>query len=172
MSVIWSGITESGAVVPVQVTDEGKVVATTVIPTDLWARDGTTLKPVNEGDDVEVTGQMLVGTNSIATDNPQVKLGSFERRGTYFSYGPTSTSSIASAFQAVIADNSAGSNERVTASIRQNGAAEFANSACGFTPGGELIFTSGGEKYKMVVTNGVCNAEPYTRLMRSEDFPS
>jgi hypothetical protein len=28
MTVIWSGITEEGAIVPVQVTDEGKVVAT------------------------------------------------------------------------------------------------------------------------------------------------
>ena len=46
MSVIWSGITEGGAVVPVQVTDEGKVVA---------VGDGP------EGDFLPLTGGELTG---------------------------------------------------------------------------------------------------------------
>jgi len=51
MSVIWSGITEEGAVVPVQVTDEGKVVA---------VADGP------EGDYLPITGGTLTGDLNVS----------------------------------------------------------------------------------------------------------
>ena len=53
MSVIWSGITEEGAVVPVQVTEEGKVVA---------VGDGP------EGDYVKKTGDNMTGDLTLGTD--------------------------------------------------------------------------------------------------------
>ena len=58
MSVIWSGITEEGAVVPVQVTDEGKVVA---------VGDGP------EGDYLKLTGGNLTGDLTV---NEQIELNS------------------------------------------------------------------------------------------------
>lgn len=51
MSVIWSGVTEEGAVVPVQVTDEGKVVA---------IGDGP------QGDYLPITGGTLTGDLNVA----------------------------------------------------------------------------------------------------------
>lgn len=56
MSVIWSGVTEEGAVVPVQVTDEGKVVA---------VGDGP------EGDYLKLTGGNLTGDLTV---NEQITL--------------------------------------------------------------------------------------------------
>ena len=53
MSVIWSGITEEGAVVPVQVTEEGKVVA---------VGDGP------EGEYVKKTGDNMTGNLTLGTD--------------------------------------------------------------------------------------------------------
>ena len=53
MSVIWSGVTEEGAVVPVQVTAEGKVVA---------IGDGP------QGDYLPTTGGNLTGDLTLATD--------------------------------------------------------------------------------------------------------
>ena len=53
MSVIWSGVTEEGAVVPVQVTAEGKVVA---------VGDGP------EGDYLKLTGGNLTGDLTLGTD--------------------------------------------------------------------------------------------------------
>lgn len=43
MSVIWSGITEQGAVVPVQVDETGKVIATASIPADYVLKSGDTM---------------------------------------------------------------------------------------------------------------------------------
>ena len=43
MSVIWSGITEQGAVVPVQVDASGKVIATASVPDEYVLRSGDTM---------------------------------------------------------------------------------------------------------------------------------
>ena len=53
MTVIWSGVTEEGAVVPVQVTAEGKVVA---------VGDGP------QGDYLPTTGGNLTGDLTLGTD--------------------------------------------------------------------------------------------------------
>ena len=60
MSVIWSGVTEEGAVVPVQVTAEGKVVA---------VGDGP------EGDYLKLTGGNLTGDLTINTDKITLDAG-------------------------------------------------------------------------------------------------
>ena len=49
------------------------------------------------------------------------------------------------------------------------GNATFANGNCGFTSAGELFFTSRNERYKMIVSNGICQAEPYTRQMELKE---
>lgn len=43
MSVIWSGITEQGAIVPVQVDETGKVIATASVPDEYVLRSGDTM---------------------------------------------------------------------------------------------------------------------------------
>ena len=43
MSVIWSGITEQGAIVPVQVDETGKVVSTASVPDQYVLRSGDTM---------------------------------------------------------------------------------------------------------------------------------
>ncbi len=65
MSVIWSGVTEEGAVVPVQVTAEGKVVA---------VGDGP------EGDYLKLTGGNLTGDLTV---NEQITLGAANGSATF-----------------------------------------------------------------------------------------
>lgn len=56
MTVIWSGITEGGAIVPVQVDESGRVVATQQgSGSDLWEKDGDVLKP-SSGESISVEG--------------------------------------------------------------------------------------------------------------------
>ncbi len=43
MSVLWSGLTEQGAIVPVQVDETGKVVATASVPDEYVLRSGDTM---------------------------------------------------------------------------------------------------------------------------------
>ena len=43
MSVIWSGITEGGAIVPVQVDETGKVIATASVPDEYVLKSGDTM---------------------------------------------------------------------------------------------------------------------------------
>ena len=50
-----------------------------------------------------------------------------------------------------------------------NGSATFAGGKCGFTSEGELIFTSRNTRYKLVVQDQVCLAEPYTRQMELKE---
>ena len=60
MSVIWSGVTEGGAIVPVQVTDQGKVVTDSVAPTPLWEKNDESLHPVVITDDVATGGAFRI----------------------------------------------------------------------------------------------------------------
>ena len=56
MTVIWSGITEGGAIVPVQVDETGRVVATQQDSgLDYWEKDGDVLTP-SGGESVSVEG--------------------------------------------------------------------------------------------------------------------
>ena len=60
MSVIWSGVTAGGAIVPVQVTDEGKVVSDAVAADPLWEKNGESLHPVVITDDVATGGAFRI----------------------------------------------------------------------------------------------------------------
>ena len=65
MSVIWSGLTEEGAVVPVQVTEEGKVVVTANRPVDPTDGGGASAWGVFDGN----TGVLSNGLNSSVVRN-------------------------------------------------------------------------------------------------------
>lgn len=64
MSVIWSGITESGAIVPVQVDDTGRVVADIPEPDVLWVQNSNALVPADSSNDIKTSGRLVLsGTN-------------------------------------------------------------------------------------------------------------
>ena len=237
MSVIWSGVTEEGAVVPVQVTAEGKVVA---------VGDGP------EGEFLKLTGGNLTGDLTLGTD--KITLDATDGRGTFGNYGTStdaarvlggsgfsyrgdtsvraiqifkngytsadrtvlintdgsadftgtvnvggslqvngapqvSNSSLSIAGSAYIYSTPATNagltlkddgNNKDYLSCRNaanteviefdvNGAATFAGGTCGFTSSGEMFFTSRNARYKLVVSNGLCTAEPYTRQMEVKE---
>ena len=240
MSVIWSGVTEEGAVVPVQVTAEGKVVA---------VGDGP------EGDYLKLTGGNLTGDLTLGSNpsSPNISLnadgsgifnGSVTTEGVfnvrdsgksanlsldsasntfqintlygndlvlkYASSGSASSAVEKVRFQAdgratfsgdVIVNDFGGSGSGrpagiclassnfiyasrssgpvwtsytvgtndPTSTIGSDGSAEFAGGNCGFTSAGELYFTSRNTRYKLVVSNGVCVAEEFTRQMELKE---
>jgi hypothetical protein len=232
MSVIWSGITEEGAVVPVQVTEEGKVVA---------VGDGP------QGDYLPITGGNLTGDLTIGTDKIELnadgsadfasgnakigRLGNIDvyregssaastlavfrsdvgsvkndvvvfkgdgsatfagrvtqgdplngsvggRWGTVISYGgnPSNNDARASVVLTAQSDSDANAsafqltrNGAVPFIVTYSGAATFSNNKCGFTSDGELIFSSRGTRYKLFVSQGVCQAEEYTREMELKE---
>ncbi len=79
MSVIWSGITEGGAIVPVQVDESGKVVATADPRPELWTKTGEILTPTTPTDDIQTSGNLVLngafGSSTLtAADSAGVKI--------------------------------------------------------------------------------------------------
>ena len=239
MSVIWSGVTEEGAVVPVQVTAEGKVVAVgdgpegdylkltggnltgdLTIDTDkiaLNAADGSatfsgdvTTKGVQSGltsngtvggqgfflsgiggntlvsrirknttgstpvlivDSKDTPDAISLNANGSATFSGDIIAGNNPTTGqTGARVGGKSGQLIActSAPGVAIGVFKVGSTDR-TADIKSDGSASFAGDKCGFTSAGELFFSSRGTRYKLFVSQGVCQAEEYTREMELQE---
>jgi hypothetical protein len=75
MSVIWSGITEEGAVVPVQVTAEGKVVATGTGPQEdyLPITGGQLLGPLTSTSEATFVGSINTSKNIAAAGNASIE---------------------------------------------------------------------------------------------------
>lgn len=71
MSVIWSGITEGGAIVPVQVDETGKVIATAEVREEYWTQNGNQLIPVNASNDIATYGKIVLGRASSGTSTLQ-----------------------------------------------------------------------------------------------------
>ena len=70
MSVIWSGITEQGAVVPVQVDASGKVIATAGVPDIYVERSGDTMTgplvlPGDPTTDLQAATKQYVDSSSV-----------------------------------------------------------------------------------------------------------
>ena len=230
MSVIWSGITEAGAVVPVQVDETGKVIATAAVP---------------GGDYVKKTGDNMTGDLTLGTDKIELNVdgsatfaGPIEVAGSsidetsYFlngsdtkptlvvrnySDGPSFYSGAKANNSAIeVFNNSASDSTSITMKgdgsasfagrifgadavvgskdytgpysyvgpteialnlnqsspvfkVTNDGSAEFVSGKCGFTSSGELFFTSRGARYKLVVQDQLCIAEPYTRQMELKE---
>jgi len=79
MSVIWSGITEGGAIVPVQVDESGKVIATADPRPELWTKTGQVLTPSSPSDSIQTSGDLVLnsasGTSTLqAADSSGVKI--------------------------------------------------------------------------------------------------
>ena len=75
MSVIWSGITDTGAVVPVQVTAEGKVVATSGSGVDgygavAWASFAGPGAVISDGKNIESISRESDGNYRVSFKNP------------------------------------------------------------------------------------------------------
>jgi len=245
MSVIWSGITEEGAVVPVQVTEEGKVVAVgdgpqgdylpitggnltgdLTIGTDkieLTADGsaefagpigiGTTGTPSN---DLEIRntadaaiglsktghGQGILQRSTGGVDIYSLSTGSQANQSFSFYSGPDEASAtktvhiegdgsvefagdvqVGSGSQQAIINNNGSieidtaNSEALTIStngstnckIDKTGSATFAGGKCGFTADGEIFFTSRGTRYKLFVSQGLVQAEEYTRQMELKE---
>ena len=232
MSVIWSGVTEEGAIVPVQVTAEGKVVAVGDGPVGEYL-------PITGGEltgDLEVDGSITAagagsvtapqirylnnnpagrsnviaiynatdgtetfptfqvdsnGTTRIGqylTNAPKIELNSAAGSATFTgkvdvggeAYAGTANGVDIEASGALYVSNTSNGNiwlgyttgsSSITSSITGKGDATFAGTltaaggVCGFTAAGELVFTSRGSRYKLVVAGELCTAEPYTRAM-------
>ena len=232
MSVIWSGVTEEGAVVPVQVTAEGKVVAVgdgpegdylkltggnltgdLTIDTDkitLNAADGagtfagdvkagdrdpaaTTSRGVRVAVDSQNGGvytqakgsanpstymafQALHGTTEkfkVMYDGTATFAGTIESQQSTIGvdlfkggYGSATGAFVVRGNGTIVGNDSGGaSTGNYRYKIDSNGSTTFASGACGFTSAGELFFTSRNARYKLVVSNGLCSAEPFTRQM-------
>ena len=239
MSVIWSGITEEGAVVPVQVTAEGKVVAVGDGPEGnyLPITGGELTGDLSVDGDITVTGAAAFA-GSVDIGNLDFSLttssgGELRPAGILSLQRPASTilnAEFISAFlgdqqtfrvevggkvllagdidcgntganaeggkPGVYLDASAGrvycirQSEGKVFSAYNNGvkgiefmssgnasfagdlsanSATFANGACGFTAAGEIFFTSRGSRYKLFVSNGMVQAEAYTRQMELKE---
>jgi len=95
MSVIWSGITEGGAIVPVQVDESGKVVATADPRPELWTKTGEILTPTTPTDDIQTSGNLVLngafGSSTLTSaDSSGVKVYALpEESGTLALVGDT-----------------------------------------------------------------------------------
>jgi cytoskeletal protein CcmA (bactofilin family) len=259
MSVIWSGITAEGAVVPVQVTDEGKVVAVgdgpegeflkltggeltgilTSTSTAIFAGTVSTGANIAAAGNASIEGNVsagygastgcLLSASGNAVFSSDVNIGgsitgagsaefagnvncatvectqeftynrtfngrfkepdgSFTNKAQIFGDGSASFSGQVTAAggwgsdlyalrlggggglsvinpdtsaKAFVAYTGGYEASNIAASIGQDGSATFANGKCGFTTEGELIFTSRGSKYKLVVSDGFLFPEPF-----------
>ena len=142
MSVIWSGVTEEGAVVPVQVTDEGKVVA---------VGDGP------EGDYLKLTGGNLTGDLTV---NEQIELktdGGITAAGNVQSGGNpgggAATGARFSAVGMVQASRSAGSNLWSGYKTGTAAATSIIDSDGSITAAGSKFGFSENTSYGLLVTN-------------------
>ena len=250
MSVIWSGVTEEGAIVPVQVTAEGKVVAVGDGPEGEYLKltggnltgdltvnerielktdgsatfagsvvvsDGTslgcilnkagvmTLGRATSGSTggtwtflqqatinntpqpsllslkafdgsmryaIDASGNQFIGT-ALETSPPNISLN-VDGSATFAGQVSTSSSFEVRRSNGEIAIDIGLTGVGTKARVNADGSCSFSGDACGFTSGGELFFTSRNARYKLVVSNGLCSAEPYTRQMelkeRAEQF--
>jgi hypothetical protein len=145
MSFLWHGLTEEGAQVPVQVDDEGRVIAIDGSPgVGFWDRSGSTLSPVNSGDNLSNIGRAsFAGT---------VDVGSFD-----LSYTDTSGAELRSSGELIVQrpeslpngalfDGRLGATQ--TVNIQANGNARF---------DGDVVIGSRGRQWMIVESGGLAH---------------
>ena len=157
------GVTEDGTSVPVQVTDDGKLIV---------HKDGG-------AGDIECNSITAAG-NIKATDGTQLArlspsgVGEFLRKsaGSDTSYNTSVELNVSSAgaeFPILVRNSENKSDRRFfvqkDGSATASGSISAAGNKCGFTSDGELFFTSRNERYKAVVQGGNMMAEPYSRAI-------
>lgn len=162
MSVIWSGITESGAIVPVQVTDQGKVMADVVVerywtPTDTGIESQSSIEVTGNGSfsgDVSCNG--VSGDSFVAGTNPSIapsSVGFYAGSDGRLNLGRAAGTNVLRFFQL--------GGSRRSGVFNSDGSCSLVDDKCGFTPDGELFFTSRNNRYKLVVQGNLVVPEPY-----------
>ena len=172
--IILYGTTENGTTVPIQVTEDGRLVV---------------MNPgVQPGDDINCNS--ITASASVSCHDELILNSGYQQI-----YG---NGGVSNAFQiyksesdktrVVNIDSSGHINaQKVTCSgdvgwgsdprnsLNADGSANFessiqaASNTCGFTATGELFFTSRGDRWKAVVQNQNVMAEPYTRSMELKE---
>ena len=216
------GVTEDGTTVPVQVTEDGKLVVhkdESFKPgEDIQVGDVTATGDINAAGNVRAGGDarsdaeegvVITNTGGVYAcrnnpDNPVFRgyrqgtstptcqifgSGSITAASVVESNAPFSssfglkvkgkTSSLFSVYRTAsdALETQCYSNGGVanitlfheTGNIAAAGTFTAAGNKCGFTSAGELIFTSRGDRFKIMVQQGVCYAEPYTRQMELKE---
>jgi hypothetical protein len=122
MSFLWHGLTEQGAQVPVQVDAQGRVIAVDGSPgVSNWVRNGTTLSPVNSGDNLNnigsanFAGRVDVGGYPTGDGCAIQAYGEFNARS-----DSTSLTAVFSGYKGGLAP------ENLTSRISNDGSASFA----------------------------------------------
>ena len=228
--VVWQGITEGGTAVPIQVTEEGRVVAEgqegPAGPPgpegpqgppgqygpgdDVVFGDGSFAGSIQQADDptegknqgFKVINGKIITTRDASDDvflsytqgNPQATVSikgngnitgagsasfadnALEITSSGDSFGRSFTANVTnvSSFTAYADDANPDSKvfnvnhvggKRDPIALLADGSVEAAGNKCGFTSAGELYFTSRNARYKLVVSDQLVLAEPYTRQM-------
>ena len=100
MTLTLYGVTSDGTSVPIEVTEDGKLVVDT--SSVVWTRDGTTIKPANDGDSLDFDGPTLFGshnrmiTNGRNQDEAPLFLQNTNNNG--YSFVSQNASSVTTAF--------------------------------------------------------------------------
>ena len=146
MSVIWSGVTEEGAVVPVQVDETGKVIATAAVP------GGDYVKKTGDN----MTGDLTLGAEGspVITLNASNGIAAFDgsvRAGDPTFSGPGVVVSYTGNIYIQPADNS---DETIAFSVVNSG--DFKEPVSQITAGGSAAFAGNGT-FAGPVTVGAIN---------------
>jgi len=127
------------------------IATDTTVSIELKASDGS-IKSVGNGN-------FGLNGGTVSRDEEGVGISAAGALVTYVS----SESDLNSNAFAVFKTTAAGGG--ITCSVKKNGSASFAGNTCGFTSEGEIYMTSRGTRYKIFVSQGLVQAEPYTREM-------
>ena len=183
------GVTEDGTSVPVQVTADGRVVAqglegpASEVPGPPGPQGPP--GPYGPGDDVDfgkvrATGR-VEGSDFLTSPDQDVYLtGTYQQGGIGDARGAgllrlTDTGGTQGNQQAIRVTqvgnqpNVATFAVRYDGSVHSDGTASFASDKCGFNSDGELIFTSRGERYRMIIQGNMLYPDPYP-VARTQDI--
>ena len=136
------GVTEDGISVPVQVTEEGKIVAI--------GQRGPEGPPGKDGQDSQVPGPE--GPPGEVQNGDDVNFGKADLSGPM-----TINRGVDDDSAALVVANANG----VPIRMNCDGSMFAATLQCGFTSAGELVFTSRGDRYKLIVQSNLCYPDPY-----------
>lgn len=158
------GVTEDGQSVPVQVTEDGRLV---VLNSGIQPGEDIDVGNVTASGDIEVAGSITASGNGTfgvegapSSDNGNIELigsvGRLQINGRVPEAGESSSS-----FINLINNNAEKLSVSKAGSVTAAGNASFAGNKCGFTSEGELIFTSRGDRYRMIIQGNMLYPDPY-----------
>ena len=170
--ITLNGITEDGVSVPVQVTEDGKLV---VMNSGIQPGEDIDVGNVTASGSISAAGSnVLINDNKpIFTIADKIVIDDANNAGTTGSELNANGSVKAASGKFYIdwgggvylgpppLDQAPFTNRVI--SLNQSGSIDAAGGKCGFTSSGDLVFTSRGERYRIIVQQGVCYADPYPK---------